>query len=169
MGSCWAYIDTPGPLDEDSLDKIYGVPHDLSIELVSGTTIKGSALDYSSYDQHYQFDLMKYDFEGGVWEYIGYRNAYASGGVVSYTEDVSDEGCGDYSYSVSAYNEYPDGLRAYRAFHCPENRISSFPRRRESRWGMAHVLLGQADFEKALTGLSVWWLHRLHLCMLKGF
>ena len=114
MGGCWAYIDTPGPLDEDSLDKIYGVPHDLSIELVSGTTIKGSSLDYSSYDQHYQFDLMKYDFEGGVWEYIGYRNAYASGGVVSYTEDVSDEGCGRYLYSVSAYNEYPDGLQAYQ-------------------------------------------------------
>ena len=36
-------------------------------------------------------------------------------------------------------------------FHCPENRISSFPRRRESRWGFPHVLLGQADFEKALS------------------
>ena len=110
MTSCWVYRDTPGPLDEDSLDKIYGLPHDVSIELKSGATIRGSALDYSNYDHRYYFDLWKYNFGKGAWEMLDSSIAYASGGTASYTENVSSYGCGYFLYGIYALNEYPDGL-----------------------------------------------------------
>ena len=117
MNGCWAIMNEPGSEDEDSMDKIYGLPHDVDIEIVSGTTIKGSALDYSEYEDTYRFELWKWNTSTEEWDFLHSNDADQDGddntnGTVSYSEDVSDEGCGNFLYGVWAENEYPDDLEA---------------------------------------------------------
>lgn len=110
MTHCWNRRDTPAPYDEDSLDKIYGLPHAMSVSVVSGTTIRGSAQDYSSYERNYRFELFKFNTSTKKWVSLHSNNANASGGSVAYSEDVSGEGCGHFLYGVWADNRYPDKL-----------------------------------------------------------
>ena len=111
MNGCWAYRDNPGVPDEKSLDRIYGLPYDPSASVVSGTTIKGQAKDYSSYDQHYRFELWKKPSGSTAWTFIHSNTATAPGThgqIVSYSENVGSEGCGEFTYGIWAVNDYPD-------------------------------------------------------------
>ena len=111
MNGCWVSRDTPGPADEKSLDRIYGLPHRPQATVISGANIRGSALDYSSYDTHYRFELWKKPTGSSTWTHVHGNTATAPSGhgqTVSYTEDVWDQGCGYFSYGIWAVNEYPD-------------------------------------------------------------
>ncbi len=111
MNGCWTYMDVPGEADEKSLDRIYGLPYDPSLTIVSGTTIKGTAIDYSSYERHYRFELWKKPAGSSAWTSAHSNTATAPGShgqTVSYSENVGDLGCAEYHYGIWAVNEYPD-------------------------------------------------------------
>ena len=115
MNSCWIYQDVPGVMDHKSLDKMYGLPYEPSLSLVSGTTIRASAKDYSSHDENYRFELWRKPNGSSAWISIHSRTVTAPsgvGGTVSYSENVSTHGCGDYIYGIHAVNEYPDDTDA---------------------------------------------------------
>ena len=107
MGGCWNYRTGPGPFDKASLDKIYGIPHSVSVAAAGDWSITGSAVDLSSFESHYNFDLWKWDTSTDEWDFVHTNTATADQyGDVSFTEDLTSQGCGSFLFGIEAHNTY---------------------------------------------------------------